>query len=92
MFPGALERRIQYLVLMCVLSMTLIVTPWASLDPINLPKFLILGTCGFAVIGNLAPYLKRMINSEAKLLAYSVLLFLLSLLVVFLLSDSGSWS
>jgi len=72
--------------------MTLVVTPWISLDPINLPKFLILGTCGFAAIGNLALYLKRMINSEAKLLAYSVLLFLLSLLVVFFLSGSGIWS
>ena len=92
MFPGALERRIQFLVLFCVLSMTLVVTPWISLDPINLPKFLILGTCGFAAIGNLALYLKRMINSEAKLLAYSVLLFLLSLLVVFFLSGSGIWS
>ena len=91
-FPGALERRIQYLVMFCVFSMTLVVTPWLSLDPINLPKFLILGTCGFAVIGNLAPYLKRMINSEAKLLAYSVLLFLLSLLVVFFLSGPGTWS
>lgn len=92
MFPGALERRIQYLVMFCVLSMTVVVTPWLSLDPINLPKFLILGTCGFAAIGNLAPYLKRMINSEARFLAYAVLVFLIVLIVVFFLSDSGSWS
>ena len=72
--------------------MTLVVTPWLSLDPINLPKFLILGTCGFAAIGNLAPYLKRMINSEARLLAYAVMLFLASLLVVFVFSGSGTWS
>ena len=92
MFPRALERRLQNLVLFCVLAMTLVVTPRLSLDPINLPKFLILGTCGFAALGNLAPYLKRMINSEARLLVYSVLLFLLSLSVVFLLSGSGTWS
>ncbi len=92
MFPGALERRVQYLVLFCALAMTLVVTPWLSLDPINLPKFLILGTCGFAAIGNLAPYLKRMINSEARLLAYAVMLFLASLLVVFVFSGSGTWS
>jgi O-antigen ligase len=72
--------------------MTLVVTPWLSLDPINLPKLLILGACGFAAIGNLAPYLKRMINSEAKLLVHLVILFLLSLLVVFFLSGSGTWS
>ncbi len=92
MFPGALERRIQHLVLFCVFSMTLVVTPWLSLDPINLPKFLILGVCGFAAIGNLSPYLKKMINSEARLLAYSILLFLLSLMVVFFFSGSGTWS
>jgi O-antigen ligase len=91
-FPGALERRIQYLVLFCALAMTLVVTPWLSLDPINLPKFLVLGTCGFAAIGNLAPYLKQMIYSEARFLVYSVLLFLLSLLMVFFLSGSGTWS
>ena len=91
MFPRALERRIQYLVLFCVLAMTLVVTPWLSLDPINLPKFLILGTCGFAALGNLAPYLNRMINSGARFLAYAVLLFLASLLAVFSLSGAGTW-
>jgi len=91
-FPGALDRRIRYLVLFCVFSMTLVVTPWANLDPINLPKLLILGVCGFAAIGNLAPYLKQMINSEAKVLVHLVILFLLSLLVVFFLSGSGTWS
>ena len=67
-FPWALEKRTQCLVLTCVFSMTLIVTPWESLDPINVPKFAILGTCGLAAIGHLAPYLKRMINSEARIL------------------------
>jgi len=91
-FPGALERRIQYLVLMCVLSMTLLVTPWASLDPINLPKFLILGTCGFAAIGNLAPYVKRMVGSEARLLTYAIVFFLGALPIVFFASGSETWS
>ncbi len=92
MFPGALERRIQYLVLFCAFSMTLVVTPWLSLDPINLPKFLILGTCGFAAIGNLTPYLKHMIHSEDRSLAYAVLFFLIILMVACFFSDSGMWS
>jgi O-antigen ligase len=91
-FPGILERRIQLLVLACVLSMTLLVTPWLSLDPINLPKFLILGICGFAAIGNLSPYLMRMANSEGKLLVYSILFFLTSLIIVFFMSGSGFWA
>jgi O-antigen ligase len=91
-FPGALERRIQYLVLFCVLSMTLVVTPWANLDPINLPKFVILGTCGFVAIGNVFPFLKSMIKSEARVLTYGVLLFLLVLIIAFLFGDAGMWA
>jgi O-antigen ligase len=91
-FTGALERRIQNLVLFCVLAMTLAVTPWISLDPINLPKFLILGTCGFAAIGNLAPYLKPMMKSEARVLSWAVVLFIACLFMSFLLSSSGTWA
>ncbi len=91
MFPKALERRIQVLVLFCVLSMTLLVTPWLSLDPINLPKFLILGICGFAAIGNLLPYFKRMANSNGKWLIYFVTFFFISLVIVFFMSGSGFW-
>ena len=72
--------------------MTLVVTPWISLDPINLPKFVILGTCGFAAIGNLAPYVKRMINSEARNLAFSVMAFLIVLLLVLFTSDANVWA
>lgn len=92
MFLGALERRIQYLVMFCVLSMTLVVTPWMNLDPINLPKFLILGACGLAAIGNLAPYVKRMIRSEARALSYAVVLFLVVLFIVFFFSGAGAWA
>ncbi len=92
MFPRALERRIQHLVLFCVFSMTLVITPGLSLDPINLPKFLILGISGFAAIGNLLPYLKRLASTEAKLLVYSLLFFLATLVIVFFMSGSGIWS
>ena len=71
--------------------MTILVTPWLSLDPINVPKFLILVLCSFTIIGYLAPYLKQIFNSEARILAYSVLLFWLSLVIVFFMSESDSW-
>lgn len=91
-FPGALDRRIQYLVLFCVLAMTLVVTPWANLDPINLPKFLILGISGFAAIGNLAPYVKLMMDSDARLLTYAIFFFLFALVLVFFMSDADKWA
>jgi O-antigen ligase len=72
--------------------MTLIVTPWISLDPINLPKFVILGTCGFAALGNFAPYLKHMINSQARNLTLSVMAFVLVLILVLCTSDANVWA
>jgi O-antigen ligase len=71
--------------------MTVIITPWLSLDPINIPKFLILGICSFVAIGNLLPFLKMMFKSDAKLLIYSVLFFLVYLIIVVLMSGSGVW-
>ncbi len=92
MFPGALEGRIQHLVLFCVFSMTLVVTPWLSLDPINLPKFLILGVCGFAAIGSVAPYLKQLAKAEARIVLWGVIFFVASLVAVSLFSGAGIWA
>ena len=92
MFPRVLERRIQYLALLCALSMTLVITPWTTWDPINLPKLSILGISGFTAVGNLLPYLKSILDSEAKLLVHSVLLFLAILFIVLFASGSGVWT
>ena len=86
---SALERRIQSLVIFCVVVMTLIVTPWMNLDPINLPKFLVLVVCGLALLGNLAPSVKRLVASEAKVLVVAVLVFVVGLLVSFFVSGAG---
>lgn len=86
---SALERRIQSLVIFCVVVMTLIVTPWMNLDPINLPKFLVLVVCGLALLGNLAPSVKRLVASEAKVLVVAVLVFVVGLLLSFFVSGAG---
>lgn len=88
MFTEALNRRVQNIILSCVLTMTLIVTPWMNLDPINIPKFLVLVVSGFALSGNLIPYLNRLIKSEARLVVYFGLLFIVSLLLVFVVNGS----
>ncbi len=88
MFTGALNRRVQNIVLFCVFAMTLLVTPWMNLDPINLPKFLVLVVSGFALLGNLAPYLNRLIQSEARVVVYSGLFFIVALLLVFIINGS----
>ena len=86
---SALERRIQFLVLFCVVVMTLVVTPWMNLDPINLPKFLVLVVCGLALLGNLAPSVKRLVASEAKMLVVAILVFVVGLLLSFFVSGAG---
>ncbi len=89
MFVGAVNRRVQNIILACVFVVTLLVTPWANLDPINLPKFLVLVVCGFALLGNLLPYLSRLVKSDASLVVYFGLFFVLALLIVFI--ANGSW-
>lgn len=87
----AVERRIQKLVLLSVFSISLVVTPWANLDPINLPKLLVLGSCSFALLGNFALYLKVIIDSELRLVTFCIAFFLIALVIVMLMSDSGIW-
>jgi O-antigen ligase len=86
---GALERRVQNLIVFALLAMTLLVTPGMSLDPINLPKYLVLVVTGLAVMGNLAPYLKPVIGPELKLVVVGVVVFLFMLVVVYLVNLGG---
>lgn len=92
MLIGALQRRIQSLLLFCLVAMTLVVTPWANQDPINLPKFFLLVISGSALLGYLAPYLGKMIVSEARLLVILALLFIFGLLLSLLASGAGIYS
>lgn len=90
MLVATLERRVQNLVLFALLGMTLVVTPWMNLDPINLPKYLILVVTGLALIGNLAPYLKQVLGAELRILVSGALSFLLALVIVFFVNFGGS--
>jgi O-antigen ligase len=81
---AVLERRIQNLILFALLGMTLLVTPWMSLDPINLPKYLVLVVTGFVLLGNLVPYLKQIWRNESKPILLGSLCFIIALLCVFL--------
>lgn len=92
MFSIALERRVQQIALLCTFLMTLVVTPWLSLDPINVPKFLTLVTCAFASIGYCLPSMNQLFKSEARLLAQAIGFFCCSLIIVSLVSDSGVWA
>ncbi len=84
MLTAVLERRIQNLIFFALLGMTLLVTPWMSLDPINLPKYFVLVVTGFALLGNLMPYLKLIWRTKSKPILIGTSSFTIALLCVFL--------
>lgn len=92
MIPVSVQRRAQNLILFTVCSITLIVSPWLTIDAVNLPKFLILGTFSMTVVGTLAPYAKQISNSGARVTLNAVLFFIFSLVVVCFASGAGIWT
>ncbi len=69
--------------------MTLIITPWINLDPVNLPKFLVLVVCAFALLGNLVLNVKKITARSEKMLLTFVMIFIVGLLLSFFSSETG---
>lgn len=89
MLSSAVTRRVQSIVFFSVCAMTLVVTPWFNLDPINLPKFLLLIVCSLTSLGYLLPQAKNLSIGDVRLLAWFVLIFIAGLFLSFVLSGSG---
>jgi O-antigen ligase len=68
---------------------TLAVTPWASYDPINVPKLAVIAVGGFVALGVLVANTKSISNPEYKLIQFFGLAFVLDLLLVFLISGTN---
>lgn len=88
MLPEAVRKRIQKVVLFCLVTVTLLVTPHINLDPFNVPKFLILVVCGFTLLGFMAPFVRNFYNSEARGVMILSSLMVASLIVIFLVHRS----
>lgn len=71
---------------------TVIVTPGINTDPINLPKLLVLGSCGFALLGNFLPYLKSHYLSHFKSLFIFAGCFVSVLISVMIASKTDKWT
>lgn len=69
---------------------TLAVTPWASYDPINVPKLAVIAIGGFVLIGGIAFNQKSILNSKYRLIQIFGLTFMLDLIVVFIVSGTNS--
>lgn len=92
MFPVAVQRRVEYVILLSVVATTLIVTPGINSDPINLPKLLMVSVCGFALLGYSSPYLKRFSGSQSRPILLVFCLFVLAITFVMIFSDTEKYA
>jgi hypothetical protein len=74
------------------LATLLIVTPWATLDPINVPKFAVLVLVGFVSLALTIRNYQIVVRSEAKALLISAGIFIATLLSAFFSSDLPKWT
>ena len=65
---------------------TLIVLPWTTFDPINVPKLAVISIGGFMAAGLLATNLSLLRQSQNRLLVFITGLFVLDLFFVLLFS------
>jgi len=83
------KKLIKSLVLLAVLSVTLLVAPYTSADPINIPKLSALAFFGILSIAALFPVLKSFVLIHFKPLLILLSLFVLQIIFVVLFSGSN---
>jgi O-antigen ligase len=68
---------------------TLAVTPWASYDPINVPKLAVIAVGGFVAFGALLSNRRSFLDRRYRLIQIFGLAFTVDLILVFLLSGTN---
>jgi O-antigen ligase len=87
--PPTVEKRLQNLIVFGGLLATTLVTPWLSLDPINIPKLLVLSIFGFALLGNTIPFLTLLFNKQMRLISVLSFSFISWMLIVLVQGQSS---
>lgn len=82
------RRKIGSLLLVVVPLITFAITPWASYDPINLPKFAFLVTAAAIVMSVLVLDFRFLLNSQYRALVIVSAVFAFDLILVLLVSAS----
>jgi len=68
---------------------TLVITPYNSIDPVNLPKLSMLAFFGIVAVSFIVPGFKDLIRSNFRMLVIFSVLFVVQLLLVLSFSGSG---
>ena len=71
------------------LAATLLVTPWATFDPINVPKLSVIAVGGFVTLAALMANAKDLFNIKHRAIQVLIGLFALDLIVVLLFSGTN---
>ena len=69
---------------------TVVVTPWSSYDPINVPKLAVIAVGGFIAWGALAVNTKYFLTTKFRFLQIFTLVFIIDLLLVLLVSGTNT--
>jgi len=83
-----IRRQLTRVLLIAGLLATLMVTPWVSYDPINIPKLAVLAACGGIALALLLLDFRVFLSSRYRALVVVSALFKIDLLVVLLASSS----
>jgi O-antigen ligase len=69
---------------------TIVITPWMTYDPVNVPKLAVAAVGGFGAIGALAANRIGLLDPRYKLIQISCLAFIFDLILVFLISGTNT--
>ena len=82
------KRLLSTIILAAVVAVTLTMAPYTLVDPINLPKMVVLAFFSIVALSLVAPNLKKLFNSNFKTLVILLSLFILQ--IIFVLFFSGA--
>jgi O-antigen ligase len=88
MLQDAVRSKVNKVISLCALITCVIVTPNQALDPINLPKMVVLVIGAFIALGLIASSLSTVSDSNYKRLGILLVVFLLSLISSVLFSET----
>jgi hypothetical protein len=71
------------------LAATLVVTPWSSYDPINVPKLAVIAAGGFLAFGALASNVGALLSPKYRVITIACAVFVADLLLVFVISGTN---
>ena len=78
----ALERLLTKVLFFSLFAVTLVVTPYTTNDPFNLPKMCVLAVCGLLILGGILSNLRSILQNYSKTIFVVIGLLLLDIVII----------